>query len=97
MGLGGWIQYTRRIKGRPGKAEGLTAGAHKLTRILYGMILHQRPYDEETVSKAPPPASLSRAKTSKNKPLCSGCNSLRSNNWAMCYSGGSCYLSSDGQ
>jgi len=52
-------QYSRRIKGRLGKAEGLTAGAHKLGRIIYGMILHQTPYDEATAFKTSP-SSLAR-------------------------------------
>lgn len=52
-------QYSRRIKGRLGKAEGLTAGAHKLARIIYGMILHQTAYDEDNAFKTTP-ASLAR-------------------------------------
>jgi transposase len=38
--------YFRRMKARLGKAEGLVATAHKLIRILYGMINRQTPYDE---------------------------------------------------
>jgi hypothetical protein len=38
--------YFRRMKARLGKAEGLVATAHKLIRILYGMIQKQQPYDE---------------------------------------------------
>ena len=38
--------YFRRMKARLGKAEGLVATAHKLIRILYGMIQSQKPYDE---------------------------------------------------
>ena len=52
-------QYSRRIKERLGKAEGLTAGAHKLARIIYGMILHQSAYDEDNAFKTTP-ASLAR-------------------------------------
>lgn len=52
-------QYSRRIKGRLGKAEGLTAGAHKLGRIIYGMILHQTPYNEAAAFKTSP-SSLAR-------------------------------------
>ena len=52
-------RHCRRLKGRLGKAEGLTAGAHKLARVLYGMILHQSPYEEENAFKATP-ASLAR-------------------------------------
>lgn len=36
----------RRLKGRLGKAEGITAMAHKLARILYSMILTRQPYEE---------------------------------------------------
>ncbi len=47
-------QLCRRLKGRLGKAEGLTAGAHKLARIVYAMILHQTPYNEETAFQTTP-------------------------------------------
>ena len=38
-------QYCRRMKGRLGKAQGITAMAHKLARIIYSMIQSGRPYD----------------------------------------------------
>lgn len=38
--------YARRMKARLGKAEGITATAHKLARILYTMITTGQPYDE---------------------------------------------------
>jgi transposase len=38
--LGG---YCRRMKGRLGKAEGITATAHQLARILYAMITTRKP------------------------------------------------------
>jgi transposase len=44
-------QLCRRLKGRLGKAEGLTATAHKLARIIYAMILHQTSYDENNAFK----------------------------------------------
>jgi transposase len=44
----------RRLKGRLGKAEAITAVAHKLARIIYGMIRHQRPYDEKEAFKQTP-------------------------------------------
>ena len=47
-------EYFRRMKGRLGKAEGLVAAAHKLVRILYGMIQSQRPYDEAEAFKITP-------------------------------------------
>jgi transposase len=52
-------EYVRRLKGRLGKAEGLTAAAHKLARIVYGMIFHQTPYDEANAFKT---SSLSLAR-----------------------------------
>lgn len=39
--------FTRRMRGRLGKAEGITATAHKLARILYAMIRSRTPYEEE--------------------------------------------------
>jgi len=47
-------QYSRRIKGRLGKAEGITATAHKLARIIYSMIVTGRPYDEHEAFKITP-------------------------------------------
>ena len=38
--------YFRRMKARLGKAEGLVAAAHKLVRVLYGMLRSQSAYDE---------------------------------------------------
>ncbi|MFV0534740.1 MAG: IS110 family transposase [Cumulibacter sp.] len=46
--LGG---YLRRLKGKLGKAEGITATAHKLARIVYGMIKNQKSYDEKEAFK----------------------------------------------
>lgn len=43
--------YVRRFKGRLGKAEGIVAGAHKLARILWAMIIHRQPYDEAKAFK----------------------------------------------
>lgn len=40
-------EYVRRYKGRLGKAEGIVAGAHKLARILWAMIVSGEPYDEK--------------------------------------------------
>jgi transposase len=42
-------QLLRRFKGKLGKAEGTTATAHKLARVIYGVIKSQRCY---TVSEA---------------------------------------------
>ena len=40
-------EFVRRYKGRLGKAEGIVAGAHKLARILWAMIVSGQPYDEK--------------------------------------------------
>ena len=42
--------YVRRFKGRLGKAEGIVAGAHKLARILWAMIVSGEAYDERKPS-----------------------------------------------
>ena len=47
------------MKGRLGKAEGITATAHKLARILYAMITTRQP-DDEKVAFALTPAKLQR-------------------------------------
>jgi transposase len=40
-------RYFRRMKSRLGKAEGTTAAAHKLARIVYALIEKQCPYSEK--------------------------------------------------
>lgn len=40
-------EYCRAMKGRLGKAEGVTATAHKLARIIYAMIANRQNYDPE--------------------------------------------------
>jgi transposase len=47
-------QYSRRIKGRLGKAEGITATAHKLARVVYAMIATGRAYDDNEAFKITP-------------------------------------------
>lgn len=44
--------YCRKMKARLGKAEGITATAHKLARIIYAMIESGKPYDESIGQKA---------------------------------------------
>ena len=39
------------MKGRLGKASGLTATAHKIARIMYSMIASGQPYQEEIAFK----------------------------------------------
>ncbi len=55
-------EHLRRMKGRLGKAEGITASAHKRARVAYGMIKNRQPYDEQ---KAFRPTASSRAKRLK--------------------------------
>lgn len=52
--------YFRRMKARLGKAEGTVAAAHKLARILYGMIKSQRAYDENEAFKITPQTAARR-------------------------------------
>jgi len=52
--------YCRRMRAKLGKAEGITATAHKLVRIIYRMILEQQPYDEQRAFKI-------SARTKKNR------------------------------
>ncbi len=54
--------YVRRMKGKLGKAEGTTAAAHKLARIVYGMIKSQKPYDEKEAFKVTPQSEARRRK-----------------------------------
>jgi len=44
-------EYCRRMKGRLGKASGLTATAHKIARIIYSLIASGQPYEEELAFK----------------------------------------------
>ena len=52
----------RRMKGKLGKAEGTTAAAHKLARIVHGMIKSQKPYDEKEAFKLTPQSEARRRK-----------------------------------
>lgn len=58
-------QYCRRMKGRLGKAEGITATAHKLARIIYSMIRSGNAYDEEEAFKSNPGVERKREKNLK--------------------------------
>lgn len=53
----------RRMKARLGKAEGITATAHKLARVVYGMIKAQKSYDEKEAFKPNPQATARRLKS----------------------------------
>ena len=54
--------YFRRMKARLGKAEGLTAAAHKLIRIIYGMIQSRQSYSEQEAFKITPQTLARRTK-----------------------------------
>jgi transposase len=47
-------EYCRRMRGRLGKAEGITAVAHKLARILYAMIASRTSYDPQIAFQLTP-------------------------------------------
>ena len=50
----------RRMKARLGKAEGLTATAHKLARILYAVITRRVDYNEAEAFKQTPATQARR-------------------------------------
>jgi hypothetical protein len=52
--------YVRKMKARLGKAEGIVAGAHKLARIIYGMIKNQKPYNGAEAFKTTPQTAARR-------------------------------------
>jgi hypothetical protein len=78
--------YVRGMKARLGKAEGIVAGAHKLVRLIYGMIKNQKPYNESEAFKITP-QPLAAAETLINKPQLLDCNSLRRCKVKVSYSG----------
>ena len=47
-------RFCRRMKGKLGKAQGITATAHKLARVIYAMIANRAPYDEAEAFKTNP-------------------------------------------
>ncbi len=57
----------RRFKGRLGKAEGIVAGAHKLARIIWAMVVSGQPYDETKVFDSTPAATVRRLKNLHNQ------------------------------
>jgi len=54
--------YCRRMKAKLGKAEGITATAHKLSRVIYGMIHSKQPYDEAIAFQTHPSTRTRRLK-----------------------------------
>ena len=60
-------EFVRRFKGRLGKAEGIVAGAHKLARIVWAMIVSGQPYDESKAFDTTPAATARRLKHLQNQ------------------------------
>jgi len=54
--------FARRMKGRLGKAEGITATAHKLARILFFMLTIKQNYDEAKAFALTPAKQARRVK-----------------------------------
>ena len=61
--------FVRRFKGRLGKAEGIVAGAHKLARIIWAMVVSGQPYDETKAFDSTPAATARRLKNLHNQAL----------------------------
>jgi hypothetical protein len=55
--------YVRRMKGKLGKAEGITAAAHKLARTIHGMVRSPKAYDEKEAFKLTPQSEVRRRKS----------------------------------
>ncbi len=66
--------YVRRMKGRLGKAEGITAGAHKLARILYAMLATRQSYDEAKAFSLSPVKKPAASSNSSPTPPVSASN-----------------------
>ena len=60
--------FCRRMKGRLGKAEGITAATHKLARIVFAMITTDQPYDETKAFPASPKTHAKRLSISTGMP-----------------------------
>ena len=54
--------FARRMKGRLGKAEGITAAAHKIARILFSMLTTRQNYDEAKAFALTPARKARRIK-----------------------------------
>lgn len=55
-------EFCRRLKARLGKAEGIVATAHKMVRIIFGMIATGKAYDENEAFKQTPSSAARRLK-----------------------------------
>ena len=62
----------RLMKGKFCKAEGLIASAHKLVRIVHGIIKSQRPYDEKEAFKIKPQSEAHRRKVLEKQVIALG-------------------------
>jgi transposase len=62
-------EYVRRFKGRLGKAEGIVAGAHKLARIIWALIVSGQPYDEAKAFQTTPASLARRLKNLQNQAM----------------------------
>ena len=60
-------EFVRRFKGRPGKAEGIVVGAHKLARIIWALIVSGQPYDENKAFETTPASTARRLKNLQNQ------------------------------
>jgi transposase len=60
-------EFVRRFKGRLGKAEGIVAGAHKLARIVWAMVVSGQPYDEKKAFAITPASTAKRLKNLQNQ------------------------------
>ena len=60
-------EFVRRFKGRLGKAEGIVAGAHKLARIVWAMVVSGQPYDEAKAFQTTPASAARRLKHLQNQ------------------------------
>lgn len=60
-------EYVRRFKGRLGKAEGIVAGAHKLARIIWAMVVSGQPYEEAKAFLSTPASLARRLQNLKNQ------------------------------
>jgi transposase len=65
--LGPMGEYVRRFKGRLGKAEGIVAGAHKLARIIWALIVSGQPYDQSKAFHRTPASAARRLKHLQNQ------------------------------
>jgi transposase len=60
-------EFCRRMKSRLGKAEGITATAHKIARILYTMITTGSAYDEKIAGQTSPASIARKVHNLKNR------------------------------